>query len=58
MPGRCARYDQVRSVLDVSRVGQMLTELLKQPQEVGGHTVSTGASVGIFPEDASDAESL
>jgi diguanylate cyclase (GGDEF)-like protein len=45
---------------DAARVGQMLTELLRQPQEVGGHTVSIGASVGvgIFPEDASDAESL
>jgi diguanylate cyclase (GGDEF)-like protein len=45
---------------DAARVGQMLTELLQQPHELGGHTVSIGASVGIgvFPEDATDAESL
>ena len=45
---------------DAARVGQMLTELLQQPQEVGGHTLRVGASVGVglYPEDATDAESL
>jgi diguanylate cyclase len=45
---------------DAVRVGRMLTELLQQPQELGEHTVSIGASVGIsvYPDDAADAESL
>jgi diguanylate cyclase len=45
---------------DAARVGRLLTELLAQPQQLDGHTVSIGASVGIsvFPEDATDAQSL
>ena len=45
---------------DAMRVGRLLTELLQQPQELDGHTVSIGASVGIslYPEDAADAEAL
>jgi diguanylate cyclase len=45
---------------DAARVGRLLAELLQQPQELGGHTVSIGASVGIsvYPEDAADAEAL
>jgi diguanylate cyclase (GGDEF)-like protein len=45
---------------DAARVGRTLTGLLQQPQELGGHTVSIGASVGIsvFPEDATDAVGL
>jgi diguanylate cyclase len=45
---------------DAVRVGRLLTELLQQPQNLGGHTVSIGASVGIsvYPEDAADAEAL
>jgi diguanylate cyclase (GGDEF)-like protein len=45
---------------DAARVGQMLTALLQQPQDVGGHVVTIGASVGVgvYPEDATDAESL
>jgi diguanylate cyclase len=45
---------------DAVRVGRLLTEMLQQPQELGGHTVSIGASVGIsvYPEDAADAEAL
>jgi diguanylate cyclase (GGDEF)-like protein len=45
---------------DAARVGQMLASLLQQPQDVGGHIVSIGASVGVgvYPEDATDAESL
>jgi diguanylate cyclase len=45
---------------DAVRVGRMLTELLEQPLELAGHTVSIGASVGIsiYPEDAADAEGL
>jgi len=42
------------------RVGYSLMQLIKQPLELGKHTVRIGASVGIaiFPEDASDVESL
>jgi diguanylate cyclase len=45
---------------DAARVGRLLAELLQQPQELGGHTVSIGASIGIsvYPEDAADAEAL
>ena len=45
---------------DAARVGRMLAGLLQQPQELGGHTISIGASVGIsiFPEDATDPEGL
>jgi diguanylate cyclase (GGDEF)-like protein len=45
---------------DAARVGQMLASLLQQPQDLGGHIVSIGASVGVglYPEDAADAESL
>ena len=45
---------------DASRVGKVLTELLGEPFACGEHTVRVGASVGIavFPDDASDAESL
>jgi len=45
---------------DAVRVGRMLTGLLQQPQELAGHTISIGASVGIgvFPEDATDPEGL
>ncbi len=45
---------------DAARVGQALAELLAHPHELGGHTVRVGASIGvaIFPEDASDPESL
>ena len=42
------------------RVSRSLSELLDSPFDLEGHTVQVGASVGIavFPEDASDAESL
>jgi predicted signal transduction protein with EAL and GGDEF domain len=45
---------------DAVRVGRSLSQLLEEPFEVNGHTVHVGASVGIavFPDDASDAESL
>jgi len=45
---------------DAVRVGQSLAELLTHPHELGGHTVRVGASIGvaIFPDDASDPESL
>ncbi len=41
-------------------VGRSLAQLLDAPLIVDGHTVQVGASVGIaiFPEDATDAESL
>jgi diguanylate cyclase len=45
---------------DAVRVGQLLTQLLREPQELDGHTVRIGASVGvgIFPDDGTDAQSL
>jgi diguanylate cyclase (GGDEF)-like protein len=41
-------------------VGRSLVELLKDPFDVGEHTVQIGASVGvaIFPEDAPEMKSL
>jgi diguanylate cyclase len=45
---------------DATRVGKTLTDMLESPLEVDGHTVHIGASIGIaiYPDDASDAESL
>jgi diguanylate cyclase (GGDEF)-like protein len=45
---------------DAVRVGMSLAQLLDNPFQLEGHSVSVGASVGIavFPQDASDAESL
>jgi diguanylate cyclase len=45
---------------DAARIGRLLSELLRQPQQLGGHTVSIGASIGVsvYPEDAADAEAL
>lgn len=45
---------------DAARVGRLLTGLLQEPQELAGHTVSIGASVGVsvFPDDADNAEGL
>jgi diguanylate cyclase (GGDEF)-like protein len=45
---------------DAMRVGRLLTALLQEPQDLAGHTVSIGASVGVsvFPDDAEDAEGL
>ncbi len=45
---------------DAVRVGKILTQLLDEPLTVGDQTMRIGASVGIavFPDDASDAESL
>jgi diguanylate cyclase (GGDEF)-like protein len=45
---------------DAERVGLALMQLLNEPIAVGGHSVRVGASVGIavFPEDASNSESL
>lgn len=45
---------------DAEHVGQSLLRLLKEPQQVGDHTVRIGASVGVavYPEDASSMESL
>lgn len=45
---------------DSVRVGRTLTRLLEEPIACGGHLIRVGASVGIavFPDDASDAESL
>ena len=45
---------------DAERVGKTLIHLLKEPIELEGHWVHTGASVGIalFPEDAASVEAL
>jgi diguanylate cyclase (GGDEF)-like protein len=45
---------------DAEFVGRSLQELLNEPLDIEGRKVSVGASVGIavFPEDASDTESL
>jgi diguanylate cyclase (GGDEF)-like protein len=45
---------------DAVRVGGALTKLLDDPFDFDGHSVRVGASVGIavYPDDASDAESL
>jgi diguanylate cyclase len=52
--------EEPMSRADAVRVGNTLSKLLDNPFEVNGHTVRVGASVGIavFPDDASDAESL
>ncbi len=45
---------------DAVRVGQTLAQILEEPFACGEHAVRVGASIGIavFPDDASDAESL
>ncbi len=45
---------------EAARVGHSLTQLLDSPFQLEGHMVRVGATVGIavFPQDASDAESL
>jgi diguanylate cyclase (GGDEF)-like protein len=45
---------------DAERVAHSLTELLKDPIELGGQMIRIGASVGtaLFPDDATDAEGL
>lgn len=45
---------------DAMHVGHSLLGLLNEPLQLAGHAVRIGASVGIavFPEDASDMESL
>lgn len=52
--------EEPMSRADAVRVGQTLMQLLDVPFEFEGHSVRVGASVGIavFPDDASDAESL
>ncbi len=52
--------EEPMSRADAVRVGQTLMQLLDEPFEFEGHSVRVGASVGIavFPDDASDAESL
>src|ERR1700683_1574386 len=52
--------EEPMSRADAVRVSRTLSELLENPFEVNGHTLRVGASVGIavFPDDASDAESL
>lgn len=45
---------------DALRVGQSLKQLLKEPLELGAHTLHIDASVGlaVFPQDATGMESL
>jgi diguanylate cyclase len=52
--------EEPMSRADAVRVSRSLAQLLESPFEVNGHTLHVGASVGIaiFPDDATDAESL
>jgi diguanylate cyclase (GGDEF)-like protein len=45
---------------DAERVGYSFIQLIKEPLQLGDHTVRIGASVGIaiFPDDAADMEAL
>jgi diguanylate cyclase (GGDEF)-like protein len=45
---------------DAENVGHSLIQLLREPLQLESHTVRIGASIGIavFPEDASDMDSL
>ncbi|MGA7833377.1 MAG: GGDEF domain-containing protein [Terracidiphilus sp.] len=52
--------EEPTSRADAMHVSQSLLELLKEPIELEGNLVRTGASIGVavYPEDASDMESL
>ena len=52
--------EEPMSRADAVRVGRSLSQLLDAPFEVNGNMLQVGASVGIaiFPDDATDAESL
>jgi diguanylate cyclase (GGDEF)-like protein len=41
-------------------VAKSLMEMLREPMQIGDHTVQVGASIGVavFPDDAADIESL
>jgi diguanylate cyclase (GGDEF)-like protein len=56
----CIILEEPTSRVDAERVGGFLMHLLKEPIEIGDHTVRVGASIGIavFPEDASEMEAL
>ncbi|MFN0315448.1 MAG: putative bifunctional diguanylate cyclase/phosphodiesterase, partial [Burkholderiales bacterium] len=50
----------VKDAQDVSAIAAKLSAALSQPLNIDGHSLLTGASVGIavFPDDASDAATL
>jgi diguanylate cyclase (GGDEF)-like protein len=52
--------EEPTSRAEAAHVGKSLMQLLNEPLQLGEHTVSIGASVGIavFPEDAHEMESL
>jgi len=52
--------EEPTSRAEAAHVGKSLMQLLNEPLQLGEHTVSIGASVGIavFPEDAQEMESL
>lgn len=52
--------EEPASQTDAEHVAQSLIHLLKEPIQLGSHTVRIGASVGIaiFPDDAPDMDSL
>jgi diguanylate cyclase (GGDEF)-like protein len=52
--------EEPTSRLDALLVGRSLMQLLKDPLELGEHTVQVGASVGIaiYPEDAQEMDAL
>ena len=51
---------QPNSPRDIHIVADALTELLRAPFSISGHTLSIGASIGaaVYPQDAQDASSL
>jgi diguanylate cyclase (GGDEF)-like protein len=56
----CLILEEPTSPEDAEQVADSLMNLIRQPIDLGQHTVSIGASIGIaiFPEDARDAEAL
>jgi len=56
----CIILEEPANRIDAQHVASSLLHLLREPVEVGGHTVQIGASVGIavFPDDADTMEAL
>ena len=56
----CVILEEPASRADAEGVGRSLLQLLREPLEIGEHTVQIGVSVGIavFPEDADAMEAL
>ena len=56
----CIILEDPANRIEAERVGNSLLQLLKEPLEVGKHTVQIAASIGIavFPDDADTMEAL